>query len=64
MVSNRDAVDADPINAAPEYGDGWSYSSAENMRIFWGEAIPDYNQEVQIYYRPLEDNPRELPFSY
>ena len=64
LIINQDAVDADPINTAPEYGDGWSYSSAENAVIFWGESIPDYNQEVRIFYRPLEDNPRELPFNY
>ena len=64
VVINQDDVDADPAGTAAEYGDGWSYSSSENAVIFWGAAIPDYNQEVRIYYRPLEDNPRELPFTY
>lgn len=63
-VLNQADVDADPIGTLPEYGDGWTYSSAENAVIFWGDAVPDYNQVVRIYYRPLEDNPRDLPFDY
>jgi len=44
------------------YDDGWSYDSAQNAVVFWGDAIPDYNADVRIYYRPLEGKPRELPF--
>ena len=44
------------------YSDGWSYEPSKNAVVFWGEAIPDFNQEVQIFYRPVDGNPRELPF--
>ncbi len=45
-----------------EWLDGWSYLAAENAVQFHGDAVPDYNQDVRIYYLPLEGMPRELPF--
>ena len=44
------------------YSDGWSYEPAQNAVVFWGEAIPDFNQAVRIFYKPVDGNPRELPF--
>lgn len=44
------------------YDQGWSYDSAQNAVVFWGSYVPDYNANVEIYYRPLSDKPRELPF--
>ena len=44
------------------YGAGWSYDPAENSITFWGKYVPDYNADVDIYYRPLTGAPRELPF--
>ena len=44
------------------YGDGWSYDAALNAVRFHGAAIPGYNADVKIYYRPLAGMPRELPF--
>ncbi|MDP2306818.1 MAG: hypothetical protein Q8P18_12410 [Pseudomonadota bacterium] len=44
------------------YGTGWTYDASENSVAFHGEAVPDYNQDVRIYYRPLGGTPRELPF--
>ena len=41
---------------------GWSYLAAENAVAFHGDAVPDYNDKVEIYYLPLEGMPRELPF--
>ena len=41
---------------------GWTYDSAQNAVVFWGSWIPDYNADVQIFYRPLEGKPRDLPF--
>jgi len=43
------------------YDDGWSYDPGENAVVFWGDTIPDFNQDVEIFYRPLDGNPRELP---
>jgi hypothetical protein len=44
------------------YGDGWSYDPAQNSVTFWGEWIPGYNADVDIFYLPLSGAPRELPF--
>ncbi|NOY27679.1 MAG: hypothetical protein GXP62_17580 [Oligoflexia bacterium] len=44
------------------YSDGWTYETSLNAVMFWGAAVPDYNANVQIYYRPLEGKPRDLPF--
>jgi hypothetical protein len=43
------------------WDDGWTYDAAENAVSFHGTAIPDYNSDVRIYYRPLGGVPRELP---
>ena len=43
-------------------GDGWTYDPAENAIEFHGSDIPDYNARVRIFYRPLTDMPRSLPF--
>lgn len=42
--------------------DGWAYLPEENVVAFFGAAVPDYDQSVQIYYLPLAGMPRELPF--
>lgn len=66
-------VDGDIIERAPvvsgseeagnaEYGPGWTYDASENAVRFHSTAVPDYNQDVRIYYRPLGGTPRELPF--
>lgn len=44
------------------YGDGWSYDSAYNAVSFHGTAVPGFNADVKIYYRPVGGNPREIPF--
>jgi hypothetical protein len=44
------------------YDTGWSYDASENAVSFHGDAVPDYNQDVVIYYLPLGGTPRELPF--
>ncbi|RME24158.1 MAG: hypothetical protein D6798_11870 [Deltaproteobacteria bacterium] len=48
--------------APGEYTSGWSYDPSQNAIVFWGDAVPDYNADVRIYYRPLEGKPRSLPF--
>ena len=44
------------------YDAGWSYDPSQNAVVFWGDTVPDYNQDVRIYYLPLDGKPRELPF--
>jgi hypothetical protein len=48
--------------AGDVYSDGWSYEPSKNAVVFWGETIPDFNQEVRIFFKPVDGNPRELPF--
>ncbi|MDP6932426.1 MAG: hypothetical protein QGG40_05890, partial [Myxococcota bacterium] len=40
----------------------WWYEPSDNSVTFNPAYVPDYHQEVRIYYRPLEGNPRDLPF--
>ncbi len=58
------SVDTNPDTApdAVTWTDGWSYDAAYNAVTFHGAALPDYNEDVRIYYRPLAGMPRELPF--
>lgn len=57
-------LDADASEEAgyDVYGTGWSYDPASNSITFHGDAVPDYNEDVEIFYRPLEGTPRTLPF--
>lgn len=43
------------------YGDGWTYEASDNAVAFHGAAVPGYNSDVKIYYRPIGGMPRELP---
>jgi len=52
----------DETDGTVSYTDGWSYLAAENAVEFHGSYVPDYNAEVEIFYRPLSGMPRELPF--
>jgi hypothetical protein len=47
---------------SPVYGPGWVYEAANNAVLFTGDAVPDYNAEVRIYYKPVDELPRDLPF--
>ena len=47
-----------------EWGDGWTYEAASNAVAFHGTAIPGYNSDVRIYYRPIGGFPRELPTGF
>lgn len=60
FVDGRAVDVAEP--AGESFGDGWVYDPTNNAVVFYGEAIPDYRESVEIYYLPLEGNPRELPF--
>jgi hypothetical protein len=45
-----------------QFGTGWRYLASENGVQFVGEAVPDYNADVRIFYRPLSGMPRQLPY--
>jgi hypothetical protein len=60
-------VDDEPVDKAQlddngDFDSGWTYDPSQNAVVFWGKAIPDFNQNVRIFYRPLEGKPRNLPF--
>ncbi|MCK6507152.1 hypothetical protein L6R53_27915 [Myxococcota bacterium] len=57
-----EAVRLESNGSESTWSDGWAYEPSMNAVVFWGTAVPDYNADVQIYYRPLEGKPRELPF--
>jgi hypothetical protein len=44
------------------YGDGWSYRPEDNTVILHGNAVPDFNADVRVYYLPESGQPRDLPF--
>lgn len=66
FVNNKGVVksteEVDTAAGTVTYSSGWSYLPAENAIAFHGDAIPDYDADVRIYYLPLEGMPRELPF--
>jgi hypothetical protein len=62
VIEKAEVVAGSEDLGTAEYGTGWSYDAAENAVAFHGDAVPDYNQDVRIYYRPLRGTPRELPF--
>lgn len=42
--------------------DGWSYDPVSNTVILHGDAVPDYDADVDVYYLPSDGVPRDLPF--
>lgn len=50
------------LGSTVTYGDGWTYETSENAVVFHGDAVPGYNADVRIYYKPLGGMPRSLPF--
>ena len=57
----------DPAEATEQgetlvYGDGWSYDPVLNAVRLHGDAVPDYREQVRIYYLPIGGHPRPLPF--
>ncbi|MEC7241752.1 MAG: hypothetical protein VXW32_10985 [Myxococcota bacterium] len=60
-VDTRSQADQ-AIGGDPLYEEGWAYDPGTNSVVFYGNTIPQYGEEVRIYYRPLEGMPRELPF--
>ena len=55
-------IDPADRNDDGQFGDGWSYDPEKNAIEFHGEAVPDYDEKVRIYYLPISGMPRELPF--
>ena len=44
------------------YDNGWSYRQSDNSVVLHGDAVPDFNESVNIWYLPVDGVPRELPF--
>ncbi len=44
------------------YSNGWTYRVQDNAVVFHGASIPTYEQDVDVYYMPIDGMPRELPF--
>ena len=63
-VAEASALEVTESGDVLSYGNGWIYESAENAVVFKGNAVPDYGQDVRIYYRPLAGTPRDVPFCF
>lgn len=50
------------VDGEPTCGDGWVYQTDINAVEFFGDEVPSYNSDVRIYYEPLSEMPRSLPF--
>jgi hypothetical protein len=44
------------------YDDGWSYNVANNSVVLHGDAVPDFDAQVRVWYLPAAGVPRDLPF--
>jgi len=42
--------------------DGWSYDPLSNTVVLNGDAVPDFDADVDVYYLPSDGVPRDLPF--
>ncbi|MEQ1502582.1 MAG: hypothetical protein ABMB14_10140 [Myxococcota bacterium] len=67
VLVDGDVVDEASITGQDEFGldefdDGWTYRSSDNAIVFHGTAIPAYDAKVEVYYKPVDGMPRELPF--
>ena len=60
--SQPDPADGSVADGTAVWGTGWTYDSGENAVSFHGDAVPGYNADVKIYYKPLGGMSRELPF--
>ncbi|MCB9678839.1 MAG: hypothetical protein H6737_27300 [Alphaproteobacteria bacterium] len=49
-------------SGVPQYEDGWSYDLQTNTVLLHGDAIPEVGEDVTVYYKPQDGNPRNLPF--
>lgn len=52
----------DPRFGFPVYSDGWTYRSSDNSIVFHGAAIPQNDENVEVFYDPVDGMPRDLPF--
>lgn len=42
--------------------DGWKYDAASNTVVLKGNAVPEFNADVRVWYLPASGVPRTLPF--
>lgn len=42
--------------------DGWAYDAPQNSVRLYGDAVPDFDADVQVFYLPSDGVPRTLPF--
>lgn len=66
LVDGR-RVDEATVTGQDQFGldlwsDGWSYRAADNTVEFHGAAVPGYDANVEVYYKPVDGMPRDLPF--
>lgn len=66
LIDGQEVVEAEVTGqdsyGIDEFSDGWSYRASDNAIVFHGAAIPPYDANVEVYYKPVDGMPRELPF--
>lgn len=55
-------VNGGEVPRDPSRENGWDYYAEAQSVRFYGDAVPEYNAEVDIYYLPEEAGGRPLPF--
>ncbi len=55
-------VNGDPVERDSTRLNGWDYYPEGQSVRFYGDAVPQYNAQVDIYYLPEESGGRSLPF--
>jgi hypothetical protein len=55
-------VTFDEVLEVEIFTDGWSYDATQNIVVLHGNAVPDPNEDVRIWYLPDSGAPRDLPF--
>ena len=64
-VNGKVVPEATPFETSTgriEFDDGWLYLRDENTVVLRGNAVPDFNADVRIWYQPASGLPRTLPF--
>jgi hypothetical protein len=62
VEDEAEEVGVDQRFGFPVYSDGWTYRSSDNSIVFHGAAIPQNDENVEVFYDPVDGMPRDLPF--
>lgn len=56
-------VFVDGVEVSQSEANGWVFNPAQNTIEFTGNAVPDFDARIEVYYRTVTStDPRTLPF--